>query len=133
MLPLKKCKLGAMTVERLLVDTNVLVYHLGGRAAATKALQGAEVHISFVTEIELQSKASLTASDLGLIQAAMVNYRISDVNPSIKRIAGQLRRQHGLKLADALIAATALHLNIPLLTADGGFERLKELMEIRSL
>ncbi len=42
-----------MTVERLLVDTNVLVYHLGGRADATRALQDVEVHISFVTEIEL--------------------------------------------------------------------------------
>lgn len=40
-----------MTVERLLVDTNVLVYHLGGRLDATRALQGKEVHISFVTEI----------------------------------------------------------------------------------
>ncbi len=122
-----------MTVERLLVDTNVLVYHLGGRADATKALQDVEVHISFVTEIELQSKATLTQNDLSGIQVALMNYRISDVNPSIKRIASQLRRQHGSKLADALIAATALHLNIPLLTADGGFERLKEVMEIRSL
>ena len=42
-----------MTAERILVDTNVLVYHLGGRADATRALQGVEVHISFITEIEL--------------------------------------------------------------------------------
>ncbi|MBK9273619.1 MAG: type II toxin-antitoxin system VapC family toxin [Flavobacteriales bacterium] len=122
-----------MTVERLLVDTNVLVYHLGGRADATRALQDVEVHISFVTEIELQSKATLSAKDLLSIQAAMANFRISDVNPSIKQMAAALRRKHGLKFADALVAATALHLNLPLLTADGGFERLKGEMEIRSL
>jgi len=118
-----------MTAERLLVDTNVLVYHLGGRADATRAVQGAEVHISFITEIEPQSKASLTEDDLKHIR----DYRISDVNPAIKQLAAQLRRSHSLKLADALVAATALHLDIPLLTADGGFERLKDVLEIRSL
>lgn len=122
-----------MTAERILVDTNVLVYHLGGRSDATRAVQGTEVHISFITEIELQSKASLTGNDLKLIQAALVNYRISDINPTIKQLAAELRRQHGLKLADAIVAATALHLNLPLLTADGGFERLKVVMDIRSL
>lgn len=122
-----------MTVERLLVDTNVLVYHLGGRRDATQALQGVEVHISFITEIELQSKASLKPSDLSLIHAAIGHFRISDVNPSIKRIAAELRRAHSLKLADAIIAATALYLNIPLLTADGGFERLAEVLELRSI
>jgi predicted nucleic acid-binding protein len=122
-----------MTVERILVDTNVLVYHLGGRTDATKALQGSEVHISFITEIELLSKASLTEADLKNIRAAMAHYRISDVNPAIKQLAASLRRTYGLKLADAIVAATALHLNIPLLTADGGFERVKDAVEVRSL
>lgn len=122
-----------MTAERLLVDTNVLVYHLGGRSDATRALQGVEVHISFITEIELQSKAGLTAKDMASIQVALANYRISDVNPAIKQLAAALRRKYGLKLADALVAATAVHLNLPLLTTDGGFVRLKDEMEIRSL
>lgn len=122
-----------MIVERLLVDTNVLVYHLGGRADATKALQDVEVHISFITEIELLSKASLTEVDLKNIRAAMTHYRISDVNPAIKQVAASLRRTYGLKLADAIVAATALHLDLPLLTADGGFERVKDAVEVRSL
>lgn len=122
-----------MTAERLLVDTNVLVYHLGGRADATRALQGVEVHISFITEIELQSKATLTEKDLANIQGALGNYRISDISPAIKQLAALLRRRHGLKLADAIIAATALHLDLPILTADGGFERVKNEMEVRSL
>lgn len=122
-----------MTVERILVDTNVLVYHLGGRKDATRALQGVEVHVSFVTEIELQSKPTLSEADLNHISAALANYRISDVNPAIKQLASRLRREHGLKFADALIAATALHLDLPLLTADGGFERLKDVLNVRWL
>jgi predicted nucleic acid-binding protein len=96
-------------------------------------VQGVEVHISFITEIELQSKASLTERDLKMIRAAMANYRITDNNPAIKQLATELRRTRGLKLADAVIAATALHLNLPLLTADDGFSRMKDILEIRSI
>lgn len=48
-------------------------------------------------------------------------------------IAAKLRREHGLKLADAIIAATAIHLDIPLLTADSGFNRLDKLITVRML
>jgi len=122
-----------MTGERILVDTNVLVYHLGGRADATRALQDVEVHISFVTEIELQSKPGLSADDLASINAALANYRISDINPTIKNLAALLRRRHALKLADAIVAATALYLDIPLLTSDSGFARLGKVMNVRTL
>ncbi|MEO7080955.1 MAG: type II toxin-antitoxin system VapC family toxin [Flavobacteriales bacterium] len=122
-----------MIGERVLADTNILVYHLGGVPKATSALQGAEVHISFITEIELQSKPGLPEEELVSIRAALANYSISDVNPSIKIVAAKLRREYGLKLADAIIAATALHLDIPLLTADSGFDRLDKLVKVRKL
>jgi predicted nucleic acid-binding protein len=122
-----------MIGERVLVDTNILVYHLGGVPKATKVLQGAEVHISFITEIELQSKPGLPDEELASIRSALANYSISDVNPGIKSIAAKLRREHGLKLADAIIAATAFYLDIPLLTADSGFDRLDELVKVRKL
>ena len=122
-----------MIGERVLADTNILVYHLGGVSKATSALQGAEVHISFITEIELQSKPGLPEEELVSIRAALANYSISDVNPGIKSVAAKLRRDYSLKLADAIIAATALHLDIPLLTADSGFDRLDKLMKVRKL
>ncbi|MCB0772470.1 MAG: type II toxin-antitoxin system VapC family toxin [Flavobacteriales bacterium] len=122
-----------MTAERILVDTNVLVYHLGGQPRATRALDGAEIHVSFVTEIELQSKSTLSENDLAAIRAALANYRISDVNPAIKHLAALMRRRHGLKFADALVAATAMHLNLPLLTADNAFSRLDKVLKVRRL
>lgn len=115
------------------MDTNILAYHLGGYKPATKALEHTVVPISFVTEIELQSKPGLSRSDLLSILSALANYQVSDINHVIKFLSAQLRREHGLKLADAIIAATAMHLNVPLLTADNGFQRLGKLLEIRML
>lgn len=120
-----------MTDELVLVDTNVLVYLLGGDNKAARALQSTEVHVSFVTEIELQSHKSLTTQDLVRINEVLSRCRISDVNPTIKNLASLLRRRHGLRLGDAIIAATALHLNIPLLTADIGFGRLGKVISVR--
>lgn len=122
-----------MIADRVLADTNVLIYLIGGNARAAKALQGHNVYISFVTEIELMSQRTLTDDDLEDIEHLLSGLWINDVNPSIKTIAAKLRREHGLKLADAIIAATALHLDIPLLTADSGFDRLDKLVKVRKL
>ncbi len=43
---------------------------------------------------------------------------VTDVNENIKMIAIDIRIKHKLKLADALIAATAISLSIPLVTGD---------------
>ena len=122
-----------MTVDRILADTNVLIYLIGGDGRATKALQGLNVYVSFVTEIELMSQRTLKEDDLDDIEHLLSGLWINDVNPNIKMIAAKLRREHGLKLADAIIAATALHLDIPLLTADNGFDRLDKLVKVRKL
>lgn len=96
-------------------------------------MQSLSVHISFVTEIELKSQRSLSSADIAGINELLGNLSINDINRAIKDTSAQLRREHGLKLADAIIAATAMHLNVPLLTADNGFQRLEKLLEIRML
>jgi len=45
----------------------------------------------------------------------------------INKLTIKNRREHKIKLPDALIAASALHANIPLLTFDKGFSQLKSL------
>lgn len=79
------------------------------------------------------SQRSLTEPDIDDIEHLLAGLWINDVNPNIKMIAAKLRREHGLKLADAIIAATAIHLDIPLLTADSGFNRLDKLITVRML
>ncbi len=114
-----------------MADTNVLIHLIGGRAPAAKARQGLSVHISFATEIELKSKRNLSSGDMAGINELLGNLPINDINRAIKDMAAQLRREQGLKLADAIIAATAMHLNVPLLTADKGSQRIRKLLEVR--
>ena len=52
---------------------------------------------------------------------------ILELTAPIKTLVVALRRQHRLKLPDAIIAATAQWLDIPLLTDDEGFKKVSGL------
>lgn len=119
-----------MNDERVLVDTNVLIHQLNGDQAIGKLLQGRKVHISFITEVELLSFPGYTAEERTAVKAWLNEFIISDVNESIKTIAIDLRWRFKLKLADALVAATAAHWSIPLVTQDKHFRKLKDELEI---
>ena len=49
------------------------------------------------------------------------------MNDTIKEKYVELRKNYNLKLADAVIAATAIASNIPLITSDKQFSTVKEL------
>ncbi len=52
---------------------------------------------------------------------------IININDDIKNIYTALRRKYKLKLGDAIVAATAMHLELPLITADKKFNQITEL------
>ncbi len=115
-----------MTAERLLVDTNVLIKHWSGDPRTGPILQDARLHISFVTEIGILSYHGYTAEERSVVTHELGPIAITDLEPRIKEIAIDLRRRFRMKLADSLIAATAVFLGIPLVTEDKHFKRLKE-------
>jgi predicted nucleic acid-binding protein len=49
------------------------------------------------------------------------------LNDGIKNIVIDLRRKYAIKLPDSIVAATAIFLNIPLISADKHFEKITEL------
>ncbi|MEO9070495.1 MAG: PIN domain-containing protein [Ginsengibacter sp.] len=57
----------------------------------------------------------------------MTDCLIISLNNNIKKEYIELRKKYHLKLADAIIAATAIALNIPLITADKQFASVIEL------
>ncbi len=115
-----------MNGSALLLDTNVALYLLRGDRSAADALQGQGVFISFVTKMELLSKPGMSRTEIRQVTAFVEEWPMVEMNRTIMDRAIVIRREHRLKLPDAIIAATAIFLNIPLLTADRAFEKLKD-------
>lgn len=118
----------------MLVDTDVLIWHLRGLPQATRRLdQLPNLTISAITWLELlqglRSKAEMAA-----VQKSFEMRRTQrlPLTPAITERATALMEalslSDGLQLGDALIAATALEHNLTLLTGN-----IKHFVPIESL
>ena len=74
------------------------------------------LRISTVTEVELFSRKNLQQDEQDRIEVFLRYVWIIPPDSRIARIAARLRREHGLKLADAVIAATSLAYGSALVT-----------------
>ena len=110
-----------MVLKRVL-DTNAILYLLGGRLA--KPLPEGEYYVSVISEMELLSYPLLHQSDLAKIQDFLADVKVVPLTNEVKDAAVRLRRQHGLKLPDAIIAATAMTLGARLLSNDAKLLRI---------
>ena len=108
----------------MLVDSDVLIWHLRGLARATQRLDRLpRLIISTVTYLELlqgmRDRAELLALQRSLTRR---NAERLALTPAISERAATLMEvwtlSHGLGMGDALIAATALEHGMPLLTAN---------------
>jgi len=97
----------------LLVDTDVLIDVLRGHDAAVAWLAQAVagVSLSAITVAELYAGIK-GGREMALLQDLLGLFPILPVSAEVARLGGQYRRQyrpsHGVGLADALIAATAV-------------------------
>ena len=104
-----------MAVKRLL-DTNAILYLLGGRLAAP--LEIGPYYVSVISEMELLSYPSLTDDAETQIRSFLADVTVVELTSEIKAAAIHVRRQLGLKLPDAIVAASAMVLEAELLTND---------------
>jgi predicted nucleic acid-binding protein len=109
------------------IDTNILIHLINGDDAISDFLQGKEIFVSFISEMELLSKPGLSNENIKLLQSLIDNCVLVDFNHEIKSEAIRLRRDFKLKLPDAIIAATARYLHLPLLTADKHFKKIDDI------
>ena len=107
----------------MLVDTDVMIWHLRGHPKATQQLDALpKLTISAVTWLELlqgfRNRAELQAVQKSL---EMRHAERLPLTPAITERAVSLMEalalSHGLQMGDALIAATALEHRLPVLTA----------------
>jgi len=108
----------------MLVDTDVLIWHLRGYPQATRRLDelGA-LMVSAVSYLELlqgmRNKAELVAVKKMLQHRAATLLPVSEaITQRAIDLMEWLTLSHGLQMGDALIAATALEHGLPVLTAN---------------
>ena len=120
--------------SNLLLDTNVLIYHLKAvlppefKSQLAQAVSARRAHISVITRMEMLAWRGHTEPSLEQTHALLqLMPELPLVEPVVQE-AIRVRRQFGLKLPDAVIAATALVHACPLITGNGAdFERVADL------
>lgn len=132
------------THRRVGIDTAPLIYFLEGgspRAAAVRSVLAAanagdfELTVSAVTEAELfvgplRRGDPATADPIHALLNGSINLRVVPISRPIARLAAELRARFALRLADALVAATALDSGCTaLLSNDRAFARLADRIE----
>ena len=115
-----------MNGSKFLAYTNILLYFISGNQGIFEYADN-EFYISEITEIELLGNKGITPFQLKYRRKVIGNCTIIPLSENIKHITISLKQIYTLTIPDAIIAATALYLNISLLTADKDFKKIKEL------
>lgn len=119
-----------MKSERVAIDTNILLYILGGDGAANELLKGHVVVASTMVRMEALVYHGADVTHIEQVHRFLERCHLEEIHRSIQDLAVDLRLRHRLKLPDAVIGATAIHLGIPLITADRAFNKLKSDCEV---
>ncbi|MEH2079643.1 MAG: type II toxin-antitoxin system VapC family toxin [Nostoc sp.] len=105
-----------LTQPLIFLDTNVVLYFLGGRLV--NPLPFGQYFISVITKIELLSYPSLSLEEETQIIDFLNKITIIGIDSNIKNLTIAFCKQYKLRLSDAIIAATAKYLNATLFTND---------------
>ena len=118
-----------MSGNGYLLDTNAIVQLLKGNKELIAVLGTADfIATSIVAEMEYLSFSGLTDADVALYQAFRGRIQVYDVpsaDTAFTQLVVKARKEHGLKLPDAIIAGTAIAKGLIILTADDHFKKPK--------
>ena len=120
-----------MAGENVFVDTNIIVYLISGHQNAAKLLFNKELHFSFITEIELLSFKKLTKREETVTKQILADGLVFQSDSHITSLATRIRLNHGLEVPDAIIVATAIRFNLPLISADKDLSKVSDLQLIQ--
>lgn len=106
---------------KAVIDSNILIYYLNaalpaqGKALVEQA-QREGAYISVITRIEILGWPQRSPDALRRAERLLNQFNEQAMTDPIVKRCILLRQQHRIKTPDAIIAATALHLNLPLMT-----------------
>jgi len=113
--------------DDLFVDTNLFIYYFGGINSARQALRYKKIHFSFITEIELLGTSNISIAQEKIIKETLSFQTKHLYSPEIERMTIAIKKAQKIKIPDAIIAASAIVNDIPLLTSDKAFGKIKDL------
>ena len=112
-------------MERLFCDTNALIRFLEDDSLVVALLTGKQLTISVITEMEMQCKPHISASERTIIREFLSYFDVVELTEEIKQRAIKVRLSTRLKLMDAIVGASAIYTGFPLVTGDDKFSALR--------
>ncbi|MCU0358041.1 MAG: type II toxin-antitoxin system VapC family toxin [Cyclobacteriaceae bacterium] len=106
-----------------LADTNILINLLEGDKRLLSYTEKLFA-VSFISEIELLGMPGITPAQVKISRSLLNACVMIPYSDEIKEIAIELKQKQKITLPDALIAATGIRYNIPVLTFDKGFKKI---------
>jgi len=117
-----------MNGNKLFLDTNIILYLLSGDETLAELLNQKQLYISVITELELLAYKGITANEESVIKEFVSQCKVININNNIKLETIRVRKTYKTKLPDSIIIATALYLDLPLVTSDVAFKKVEELI-----
>ncbi len=115
-----------MNGNKYLADTNTFIFLLD-KNPSLKPLLTSDWSYSFITEIELKGKFGISVNELKTISELLSSCSKVSYTEEIVKITIELRQKYKIKVPDAIIAASSIHKNLPLITFDKGFSVIKDI------
>jgi predicted nucleic acid-binding protein len=105
----------------VLLDSNILIDHLRDYSPARLYLKQFESResVGFITTLtvaEISACKLIGADEETRVKRLLSIFDVADLIIDIAWQAGEIRLRHGLRLADAIVAATAISRNLKLVT-----------------
>lgn len=120
------------------LDTNAIIYYLHGEQSAAEVIEPLfrkkrPFYTATVTEVELFGFSGLNQSEMQAIDKFLRLTSVISLDSRVARIAASVRREHGIKTPDSIIAATALFTGSTLITRNTkDFLKVAELEVIKA-
>lgn len=107
--------------QRFLIDTNVLIYASNNTIPKYSQKKVVDIFdnsfvISIISEIEYLGWDKFKSEELVIAKKFLSTANVINVTTEIKDLSIKLKQQFGLKLADAIIGATAICHSLTLVT-----------------
>jgi predicted nucleic acid-binding protein len=116
-----------MSGNKLLLDTNAVLYVLNGDETLANFLFERELYLSIISEMELLGYRNITEKEKQIIEEFLKELIIINIDEKIKVNTIEVKKTSNMKLPDSIIAATAISLKLPLVTSDKQFKTVKGL------